>query len=416
MRQRSDAGGSAARRSAPILAAAALLSLPAATAVELTGRAALLGTALRPSAGDVGHDDPDIGTPTADQQSLRLMLDDHGGDAEWSLHLNAARQHLRGIAPAVRHSSDLFRWRPLAGDDLSQDDGRRSTRLSWEIDRAAYKRRFGKVSVSLGRQPVDWGAGRFWQPLNVFGAFAPTDLDTDYKPGIDAAVVDWYPSDFSSVSAVHALAPRHGPRVDDSTAVHYRRAVGESSQLSLVAGRVIGNTVAGAAFESDWRGIGWRIEGLHSRIRQTGENALFWIAGADYQFGNGTLVSLEWHDNGRGATSEAALARTASDLLVDYGLQQQRSRRVLGFSLQKDLTPLVRAGYTLLAGRLEDAAGGHARSLLHQVNVVYSLSNESDLLISLAYGSGKGLDGANRPRSEFGHIPMSATLRWRFYF
>ncbi len=414
------AGGAtcAARRRglAAVLLAAALAPLAARAEVEFSGRVSVLGAAAWPGVGDAGRGAPGPGTPTADQQSLRLMLDGHAEGAEWSLHLNTARQHLRGFAPPARHTSELFRSRALADDHLSTGGAGRTTRLGWEIDRASYKRRFDKVSVSLGRQPIDWGSGRFWQPLNVFGAFAPTDLDTDYKPGIDAAVVSWYPSSFSSLSAVYALAPHDDRAIEDSAALHYRRQVGATSQITLVSARVIGNQLFGAAFESDWRGIGWRVEALHSKFDAGGEKTLFWIAGLDYQFANGTLLSVEWHDNGRGARTETRLPVAAADRLVAYRLQQHASRRVLGVSLARDLTPLLRASYTLLAAPLNDETAHRKVSLMHQIAFVYSVSNESDLLLALSAGSGKGLDAAAQPRSEFGHLAPALTLRWRLYF
>lgn len=159
-----------------------------AHAADLTGRVSVLGTAASPGAGDVGDGVPGISVPSADQQGLRLMLEDHGGGAEWSVHAVATRQNFRGVPASTAHSSDLFRFRRLAAESTSGDGVRRQTRLDWALDRIAYKKRFGATSLSVGRQPIDWGAGRFWQPLNVFGAFAPTALDTDYKPGIDAAV------------------------------------------------------------------------------------------------------------------------------------------------------------------------------------------------------------------------------------
>jgi len=38
------------------------------------------------------------------------------------------------------------------------------------------------------------------------------------------------------------------------------------------------------------------------------------------------------------------------------------------------------------------------------------------LLLSVAIGTGKGLDASGNPRSEFGHLPPTMTLRWRCYF
>lgn len=387
-----------------------------AHAVDLTGRASVLGSAAWPGAGDAGDGVPSISVPTADQQGLRLMLEDHGSNAEWSVHAVATRQNFRGFPASAGHSSDLFRVHRLAGDSISGDGVERLTRLDWALDRIAYKKRFGAASLSVGRQAIDWGAGRFWQPLNVFGAFAPTDLDTDYKPGIDAAVFNWYPSDFSSFTAVYALAPHNDKTVKNSGALHYQGQIGETSQFTLLAGKVIGNRHIGASFESDWRGIGWRVEALHTRAGQTGRKTLFWIAGLDYQFENGPMISAEWYHNGRGASSEAALPTLLSDRMLASGLQPHLGRRVLGFSVQQDLTPLLKASYTLLVSALKDPAGDYRSSLLQQLSLSYSLSDESDLLLSMSVGSGKGLDALARLRSEFGATPASATLRWRRYF
>jgi hypothetical protein len=389
------------------LLAAVIFSLPTAQAAELTGRVSVLGTAARGTGS--------IDTPNADQESLRLMLDDIQDSGAWSIHVKMSRQHLSGYPAKDLGPSDLFRYRGISGDWLAERSANSLSRIGYELDRAVYRRRFGNVAVGLGRQPIDWGAGRFWQPMNVFGAFAPTDLDTDYKPGIDGAVLDWYPSEFSSLTMAYVLSPE-GSAPSGSGAVHYRRQVGERSEMALLAGQVIGNRVFGASFESEWRGMGWRIEGVHYNMPRTNEDSVFWIAGVDYQFSDTTLVSAEWHDNSRGATNEADLAGMQSDRLVVYRLQQQLGRSVLGINVKRDLSPLLQASYTMLAGILDDANDRPAASILHQLNFIYSVSNESDLLLSLLYASGKGLDQRDRLRSEFGSLPSSITLRYRHYF
>lgn len=395
--------------------AAGLLGLAGqAGAVDWTGRVSLLGSAVRPSAGDLGDDAQ--GTPTTDQQSLRLMAQGHDEVSEWSLHVSAGRQNLRTVSAAGPHASELFRWRRLADEHRRGDGVKRSTSIGWELDRAVVKRRLEHATLAFGRQPIDFGSGRFWQPLNVFGAFAPTDLDTDHKPGIDAAVLQAFPSPFSALTAVWAFAPRGQDAIDDSAALHYQRQVGRSSQLALLLARVIGRNQAGASFETDALGIGWRVEGLISRPQAAGRRSLFWIAGADYQFESGTLIALEWQHNDLGAGSQAALAMPASDRLLSLGLQQPAARSVLGATVQKDLTPLWNASATVLATALRSEGGARSLSLFSQISLVRSLGNESDLLLALSLGSGKGLDTAGRPRSAFGHLPPVVTLRWRTYF
>lgn len=393
-----------------------LAPLPPAGAAEFTMRASVLVTAADADPGQLGAGLTTGATPSADQESLRLMFDALAGETEWSLHLRTLRQNLRGFPALNQHSSALFRYRDLAGNWISTSDGINANRVGYELDRALVRRRFGNLRLSLGRQPVDWGEGRFWQPLNVFGAFAPVDLDTDYKPGIDAAVLDWYPSASSALTAAYAFAPQHDSPVPDSGAVHYQRQVGEQSQLAVLAGRVIGKRVIGASFASEISGMGWRIEALHTDFGAGAKSALFWIAGCEYRFAGGTTVSAEWHDNSRGATSEGALAAAPTDLLLRYGLQQQLGRRVLALAIERDLTPLMSLGYKVLASTLRDPEGNRAGSLLHQVSLVYSVSNESDLMLALQTATGKSLSAAGLPRSEFGHLPLQLTLRWRSYF
>jgi hypothetical protein len=383
-----------------------------ADAAELTGRVSVLGSLAQAHRGDVGSA---VDMPTADEQSLRLMLDEANDSAEWSIHAVLGRQNLNGYPGGVKGPADLFRYTSLSEDWVDEQSANSSTRAGYEIDRLFYKHRFGAVTVGLGRQPIDWGTGRFWQPMNVFGAFAPTTLDTDYKPGIDGAILDWFPSAFSSLTVAYVLSPE-GSDSEDSGAVRYRRQVGEQSEMTLLAGNVIGNTVLGASLEGEWRGVGWRIEGVHYRVERTDESALFWIAGLDYQFDDSTLVSAEWYDNSRGATHEADLPAMLTDPLVVYRLQQHMGRRVLGIGITRTITPLLQGSYTMLASILEDVHDRPAISTLHQLNLIYSVSNESDLLLSLLLTSGNGLREQSTLRSEFGHLPPSVTVRFRQHF
>ncbi len=45
-----------------------------------------------------------------------------------------------------------------------------------------------------------------------------------------------------------------------------------------------------------------------------------------------------------------------------------------------------------------------------------SLSDKSELRLSLLLTSGEKLDDGGIPQSEFGHIPSDATLKYKLYF
>ncbi|TQV78814.1 hypothetical protein FKG94_12390 [Exilibacterium tricleocarpae] len=400
----------------PAIAGLALaLCIAPAGAIELTGRASLLGLVAKPAAGDSGFIEGESEYLTADQIGLRLMLDEIREHAEWSVHVRTTRQHFDGFPSAAVHSSDLFRYQDLRDNWLDQRDDNGATRAGIELDHAYYKRQVDNFTFTLGRQPVDWGSGRLWQPLNLFGAFAPTDLDTDYKPGIDGVTLDWYPSPHASVTTAYIVSPQGDAALEDSLATYYRRQVGEQSEIGLAAGSISGNQVVGGSFESAWRGIGWRIEGAHYDLEESDDKGLFYIAGIDYQFEEGTLLALEWYHNHFGVKEQMALADEITDPLVVFQLQPLLGRRALGISVNNDITPLLRGTYLLLASSLKDMDNDHRRSFMHQVNFVYSVSDEADFLVSALWGTGDGLDDG-RLRSEFGHVPKSLTLRFRYYF
>lgn len=393
-----------------------LLPLASVQATELTGRFSMLGLTAQAEQGDIGFINEDNDTLTADQQSLRLMLDNIQANGEWTLHLKTSRRHQNTLANTEPHASDLFRYSDLSSDWLNDNGINGSTKIGYEVDRLSYQHRFDKTTVGFGRQAIDWGSGRFWQPLNVFGAFAPTDLDTDFKPGIDAAVINWYPSDFSSLTAVYAFAPNGNATIDNSAAIYYRRQLREQVEMSLLAAQVIDNTAIGLSLEGELQGMGWRIEGAHNNLEQTNENTLFWIAGLDYQFENGLLLAAEWYNHNGGVNSENTMTIPTVNQQLEYGLQQYQGTKVFGISASKEITPLVQGTYTMLLGMLNDVDNQLSTSSLHQFTAIYSVSNESDLLFSLLQANGKGLNFSGSPQSEFGYLPTSLSLRLRFYF
>jgi len=395
----------------PLLCLWLFTTANSAQALDMTGRASIVSLAAMPASGDAGYKTGQHNL-LANQASLRLMFDDTAAQSQWSIHATSTYQRSDGLPLSNLHSSDLFRYRPLAGNWHDTSSASDTNRLGYDIDRLVYKRNFDNISLALGRQAMDWGSGRFWQPLNVFGAFAPTDLDTDYKTGIDAAVLDWYPSAFSSLTTVYIpKSDEHG----DSMAIYARNQVGEAAEVSVLAGQVLGNKVLGASIESEALGMGWRWEGLRYET-QAQTTALFWIGGLDYQFENGTLLATEWYHNSAGADNEVLLAASQSNPRVIYGLQQHLGKNVLGLALNNDITALLHGSYALFTSFLQDTAGRNAFSFLHQASLSYLMSDESDLLFSALIGQGKGLDTSLAPQSEFGHLPSSVTLRYRRYF
>ncbi len=391
-----------------------LCAVPLAQAAPFTARLSLTGTTGYAQPGDIGYVDEDNRTLSADQQTARLMADPVTDFGDFSAHLRLVR--LRQEMVSFNDASiNQFRWRDLSSDWVNETAADRQTRAGHEIDRLSWRYMTEVFAVTAGRQAIDWGTGRLWQPLNVFGAFAPTDLDTEFKPGVDALQVETWPADFSSLAFAAVAAPEHSDHAA-SGAAYYRGQVGEQSELLLLAASVNRDQIFGAGWESAIGGMGWRLETSVYDLEEADETPVFAVAGVDYRFASEWVAVAEWYYQSTGASTEGELLSFQTDPFIPFTLKQQLARNVLGLALERELSPLWRGSYLLLTSGLEDEEGERHASFLHQINLHYSVSNESELLLSLATGGGKGINSSGAGHSEFGAIPASLTLRWQVYF
>lgn len=398
-----------------LLPALLLSQVSVASELELTSRFSMYSSLALADEGDLGYVSATDRHLTQDSQTLRMMLYQQIGEHHaWSGHLVSAKnQGSALLIPAM--STGLFRIDSLHVTSIDEDNG--SSRSQWlhQPDHLYYQYERTAWRLRMGRQPISWGAGRFWQPADLFGAFSPVALDREYKAGVDGIVLDYYPGQFSSLSVAYLFAEANQDLFTDSWGFYFKQQVGELSELALVGGNVLGTEILGGSFESAIGEIGWRWEGIVYRL----ENARtkleqFWVVGLDYQLAGNSFLSLEYYNNSAGAEQSAQLAGVAASAPYLLGLQKHLSRSLLGVSLQHQLSPLLSAGYALLGAYLEQE-GRWADSYLHQFNLIYSVSDEADALISVMKGSGEGINNGS-PGSEFGALPDTVTMRVQFYF
>lgn len=65
-------------------------------------------------------------------------------------------------------------------------------RIQGRTDRFVLRAHLPQVDVAVGRQPVSFGNGMSFTPLDLVNPFTPAVIDQEYKPGVDAARVDAY--------------------------------------------------------------------------------------------------------------------------------------------------------------------------------------------------------------------------------
>ncbi len=217
-------------------------------------------------------------------------------------------------------------------------------------------------------------------------------------------VLTGYPGALSSLTLAYVLSPEDGA-VDDSAALRWRAQVGAASEITLVAGSVREEALAGGSIETAWLEAGWRLEGIAFRPRDGGETETFAIAGVDHRFAGGLLVLAELYHNTLGATREAELAEVVQTTAFAEGRLLQLSRRVLALGASTDFAGLWTVAYTVFGAALRDAGGERHASTLQQLTFTYSVSDNAEAVLSLTTGTGRGLTPAGGFRSEFGHVP-----------
>ena len=291
----------------------------------------------------------------------------------------------------------------------------------------------GPVTAALGRQPVSFGTGLFFTPLDVVNPFTPATIDQDYKPGIDAARVDLYPSFSSQITLVAAYV---GDWSLDGTilAANGKATVGVTD-LGLFAGVGRGSPVFGASVAS---GVG--AIGLHGDASLTLPRAdpdakitdpyVRAVVGADGRPSAKSSLAAELYFQSFGETDPDRYLILASDPRYSTGELWAMGLLEAGISGTQEITPTLIASLALVGNLIDPSA-------LVAPGLAWSVSSEADLALGAYMGVGKrphavaltdlvGSDGlplegdallsAFGVESEYGLLPVTAFLQMKACF
>lgn len=266
----------------------------------------------------------------------------------------------------------------------------------------------GRFDLRAGRQPIGLATCFYFTPNDFFSPFAAQNFYRVYKPGVDAARLDFRAGALSQISVIHAFGYAAAPAgangyansPDSGGATNIGRAAitFASFEWALLAGKIKDDTVIGGALQGElfsWLGV--RAEG-HSR-ESAAATYLEIATGLERRFSNSLTIRYEHFHNGAGASSPSAYRLGATPYPGrEYG--------ALGFSYE--FTPL-------LTGQLLALANWNDSSQALALHGAYSLSDESELAfgVSVPRGAPPSSTGA---QSEYGSYPLSAYADFRVYF
>ncbi|MBI1418164.1 MAG: hypothetical protein GC146_13155 [Limimaricola sp.] len=381
-------------------AALAILGLAGSAAADgLHGRLAVTGSGAWTPADSY---DTALGWPASGALTTDLRLQWQAAQGPWTVDLHYHLTAETGSAVELARARGATAVPPATYFDLSTtltDSGR--TRAMQQIDRLSLSYASGPLVVKLGRQALTWGAGQVFHPMDLVDPFAPEATDTEYKPGVDMAYLQWLLPDGSDLQAVWVPRPEvtGGPVSPDAStvALHYRRDFGALGTTVLL-GRDHGDTTLGLGLSGSLGGAAWNMEVVPTwaddGTRWT--SALANISTATTLAGRNATVFAELYLNGFGATTNG----TALDMLppalaarLARGQLYATSRHYLAAGMTLEWTPLV----TLSPGLVLNLDDGSA---LFAPSLHWSLSDITALDISASVPTG-------RTGTEFGGLPLT---------
>jgi hypothetical protein len=281
------------------------------------------------------------------------------------------------------------------------------------IDRLALRYSNQSVDLTIGRQAINLATTFYFTPNDFFAPFAAQSFFRVYKSGVDALRAEVSLGELSQLSLISVLGYKTDISNDTgwsnspdkertSYLMRWSNAYG-NIDATLILGHIIDKNIIGLALQGelhDWLGI--RLEGHHGFLDNSDSYQQLSI-GLEHRWENTLELRLEFFYNGLGSKNIPDYQITPN---TNNGFYLARHYSALGGSYE--ITPLLIAEAVMLSNFND-------QSQLLSLNSVYSLSDESEMVINLILPFG------NEPedgllKSEFGAYPRSINIEFRSYF
>jgi hypothetical protein len=309
--------------------------------------------------------------------------------------------------------------------DLDWRVSRSGETFEWrhEIDRTLVSLHPSWGEVTIGRQAVGLGRGRLFSAVDMFAPFSPTEVDREWRRGVDGARAEYRLSDKTSVEGIGVF----GTSWDESALLGRARGYVGPVDGELIFGKrgedLLGAVVTSAAVldaEVHAEAAFFDVPEDQPDGGFLGDDRLVAKAvfGASYTFnvGNGLTLLGEYHYSGFGI-EDAEDAEDATRLLATDATLQERflrgdtqtlGRHNLGFQASYPVNETVNAAFlTLTSAR--DGSG------LLSPSVTWDARRNVTFLAS-AFAPWGPRPSGGALRSEYGGTPWSLFLQMNVYF
>jgi hypothetical protein len=283
--------------------------------------------------------------------------------------------------------------------------------MSGRFDRLNARIHTSSIDLRVGRQAITWGVNTLYPSLDVFSPYVPTQIDRDYKAGVDAVRLTVSPGSHVEVEVVGAQL--EDGDIEPTAAGAMVRVSAGAIDVGFMGGSFYDDKRAGAFASVSVAGTGLRGEVSRTtpgdaidRLRRPS----FWRAGIgiDRQLTSTLMLSAEVAYDGFGERRAADYPPVLSSARFQRGELPGPGRLATGGTLSWKFHPLGTLS-TLALVNLDDG------SAAIMPIVYWSVTSQIDILGGVQMLTGHAPTAAGLPRSEYGGLGSAVVTGLKVY-
>ena len=267
----------------------------------------------------------------------------------------------------------------------------------------------GNLEITAGRQAVSWGTALFLTPSDPFTPFNPVDPFREFRAGVDAARIRYYPGPLSEVDVV--VRQTRSLAGEETTALARGLTTVRNWELSGWGGTLYGDAAAAAGAAGSLGS--WAVRG-EAVLRRIDELTVFrGTIGVDRQVqagGRDLTLAVEYQRDGLGAAGPDELADLLHSETFLRGEHQVLGRDEAVVQASYQLHPLWNVA-GLWLWNLND------RSAILGPSVAYSAADNAAISAGVFIGVGDDAAADDLPLpSEYGLAGVTGFISFSWFF
>ncbi|MCB9596726.1 MAG: hypothetical protein H6719_28640 [Sandaracinaceae bacterium] len=327
------------------------------------------------------------------------------------------------IGTGLLPSTAAVPFRLTAGDWVLIQDGT-SYVHQHELDRAYVSLHFDFMELTVGRQAIGLGRGLMFSAVDVFAPFSPTEVDREWRRGIDAVHLELRIPQISELSAdvIAAFGAVEGDELTSWSLIGRVRAILGDVDASVLLGRRAEDNIVGAVISANLGDaevhaelamFGTNGQGIDGGFLGTDAVVAKGVIGGSYviDIGSGLHVAAEYHYSGFGVDNigddPSILYDPAFQLRFARGDSQLLGRHAIAASVSYSLQDDLSGAIAYIQSPVDGSGTAGATFTWNQSDNVTILLN-----VFVPWGTPPE---SGVPTSEWGSSPLTIFLQARLY-